>query len=646
MNTKSKVVLIAIVFLIPFALIGWKCKTADQIMDVFTPDKLTRFSSDEDLVKAFKESKTRVGDDGVMKEGTATAPSSVDGRGGGAEYSKTNIQVEGVDEADIVKNDGKYIYAIAGEDIVIAEAYPVSDAKVLSKIQTQGFVPRELFINGDRMLVFGMFNYDYSLNQGELSDEVSSEIIPPRRYLSTVSARLYDVKDRKNPKLLHQSNIEGNYITSRKIGSDVYFVVGTYPYYVEKSSCKDIVPRAYESMSESQPGMDDFHPIAKCTEIGYVPPLQADSFITVASISMANENEKMEKEVIVGSSNNVYASVNNLYVAQDSWPEYHILGETKGSADKKAIISKFQLDKGKIKYQGKGEVKGHILNQFSMDEFDNHFRIATTVGEVWNENEKSQNNVYILDKDLKQVGSLENLAPGEKIYSVRFMGERGYLVTFKKIDPLFVVDLSDHANPAVLGKLKIPGYSDYLHPYDATHIIGIGKMTVEAAEELKEERNLNFAWYQGIKIAMFDVSNVSNPIEMHKVVIGDRGTDSPVLTNHKALLFDKDKNLMVLPILLAEIKGEKTEADQYGDYVYQGAYVYNVTLQNGFDLRGRVTHYDDSAVFDQSGYYFEGEYSIERSLYIDNVLYTLSDKRLKLNDLNVLNELKKIDLNN
>ena len=141
-------------------------------------------------------------------------------------------------------------------------------------------------------------------------------------------------------------------------------------------------------------------------------------------------------------------------------------------------------------------------------------------------------------------------------------------------------------------------------------------------------------------MAIFDVSDVENPIEMHKVVIGDRGTDSPVLYDHKAFLFDRERNLLVITITLAEIKGEKTVDNQYGDFVFQGAYVYDLTLENGFDLKGRVTHYDNDEVFLKSGYYFEGDMSIDRSLYIENVLYTLSESRLQLNNLNSLERLK------
>jgi len=203
-----------------------------------------------------------------------------------------------------------------------------------------------------------------------------------------------------------------------------------------------------------------------------------------------------------------------------------------------------------------------------------------------------------------------------------------------------VISLEVPSSPTVLGKLKIPGYSDYLHPYDDTHLIGIGKETVEAEEG-------DFAWYQGVKISLFDVSDVENPIEQAKFEIGDRGTDSPVLHNHKALLFDNERDLLVLPVLVAEIDESKypegVPANAYGDYVWQGAYVFNITTED-IVLRGGITHLNDTADLLKSGYYFYSEYSVERCLYIEDVLYTISDKLVKMNSLENLEEIGSIEL--
>jgi len=620
-----------------------------------SPEKLARFQSGEELVKALEEAGQRnqeyfgggmLGSVRSLSIGLGVPPPSdapvsnlSKTESVNRDYSETNIQVQGVDEADIIKTDGNYIYTLAKNKLVIAKAYPAGDAEILSTIKIDNFIPQELFIQQNRLLLFG--SADYNFISDDIIGKPITDITPPyRRYLNAMSVKLYDLADKNNPALIKTIDFEGNYLTSRKIGSIAYFVVNTYPNYSKPEPlCQDIIPMYREADSNSQ--MPDFQPIARCVDIGYIEPLQANNFITIASISLTDG--ETEKETIVGNGQNVYASLQNLYIAQTFWSSSNNVGELSKESEEKTVITKFQLESGKIIYQGTGQAPGHILNQFSMDEFVEHFRIATTRGEVWNEEKKSSNNIYILDKDLNLVGSLEDLAPGEKIYSARFMGKKAYIVTFKKVDPLFVLDLSDPTNPRVLGKLKIPGYSDYLHPYDENHLIGIGKDTVEAEESLKQGRQLDFAWYQGVKMALFDVSDVANPIEMHKVVIGDRGTDSDVLQDHKAFLFDREKNLLILPITLAEIKGEKTQDNQYGEFTFQGAYVYNLTLDKGFELRGRVTHYDTDEVFKKSGYYSSGDSAIKRSLYIEDVLYTLSDSRLQLNSLASLEKLKVLE---
>ncbi|MFH1682320.1 MAG: beta-propeller domain-containing protein [Candidatus Woesearchaeota archaeon] len=631
-------ILIAVMALLIISILG--CEQTEQPLT--KQDKLQRFSSGEELVKAFEDARQDgrnyfgVMEDAVMVK-TATMESAPQATAGGRDFSETNIQVQGVDEADIIKTDGDYIYTISEKKLYIIKAYPAEDAEIISTVNLGSFYPQEMFIHDDRLMIFGSTYYDFSDNLGKPAEQ----IMP--RYLDTMTVKLYDLSNLEDPQLIRNVDFEGNYLTSRKIGEDVYFVVNSYPRYYPSPLCEDIIPLYRDSTEDKKPTMEEMQPIAKCTEIGYIPPIQAENFIIIASLSITDEEQTIEKEVIVGSGQNVYASLENIYIAQTSWPRYGLVGEQMNN-EERTIITRLSLDKGKISYEAAGKVKGNILNQFSMDEFDKHFRIATTSGDMWSKENPSSNNIYVFDQDLKQTGALEDLAPGEKIYSVRFMGKKGYVVTFKKVDPLFVIDLSDHKNPQVLGKLKIPGYSDYLHPYDENHIIGIGKEAVEAEESLKTGRQLDFAWYQGVKMAIFDVSDVENPVELHKVVIGDRGTDSPVLYDHKAFLFNKDKELLVIPILLAEIKGEKSADNQYGDYTFQGAYVYNLNLKDGFDLRGTVTHYDDNQAFLKSGYYFRGDSSIKRSLYIEDVLYTLSDSRLQLNDLDDLEKLEAIEL--
>jgi len=590
--------------------------------------QLERFASGEALLKAFEHQRSNQEFSmNLMMKTTAVAESaSFDAAPTSPAYSDTNVQVKGVDEADIIKTDGNYIYAIAQGRLHIVK---VATSELISTTDI-GNNPIELFIQKDRLLVFADGYEDIRIEPA-----VTEKMIEPRYPYggrNYVSVSILDISDKKDPETIKEVKFNANYASSRRIGDDVYFVVNSHPQWGEWDDCVSILPMMKEA--------DEWAPVVPCTRVGYIPNVRAEQFFTIGSINLRSGD--LQKEVIVGSGQNIYASKNSIYIAQSQHPSYGWLGEPIKPQPEQTVVSKFDLDKGKVTFVGSGSVPGIILNQFSMDEHKDHFRIATTVGNVWDEKEKSSNNIYVLDKTLTQVGAVEDLAPGERIYSARFMGDKGYIVTFKKVDPLFVLDLSDPRNPSVLGKLKIPGYSDYLHPIGENYLLGMGKDTVEAEQELTQRRGTDFAWYQGVKLAVFDVSDVENPIELHKEIIGDRGTDSEALHNHKAVLFDEARELLVLPITLAEIKGEQSADNAYGDYVFQGAYVYNLNVKDGFSLRGKVTHYDSDEVFKKSGFYFRGDSAIKRSLYIHDTLYTLSDTRLQKNDLGSLERQGKV----
>ena len=241
------------------------------------------------------------------------------------------------------------------------------------------------------------------------------------------------------------------------------------------------------------------------------------------------------------------------------------------------------MNNGKVRYVASGDVPGHLLNQFSMDEFEDHLRVATTV-EGWTGSRTYLfNNVYVLDDAMQTVGRIEYIAPDERIYSSRFIGDRLYLVTFKRVDPFFVIDLSDPAKPGILGMLKIPGFSDYLHPYDKNHIIGIGRETAE--------NQWGGVSTLGLKLALFDVSDVNNPAMIDKVEIGVAGTDSEALRDHKAFLFDRSKNLLVIPVEeVREVSLYEGKTAPYTMQYWNGAYVFGVTPETGFVLRGKVAH--------------------------------------------------------
>src|SRR3989338_2608281 len=507
-------------------------------------------------------------------------------------YSNTNVQVQGIDESDFVKTDGKYIYALSHNSLVITEAYPIEEAKILFRKDLGSYNTQEMFIQGNALIIFGTtsmnFPYPEPVPLGGQTTAQSGKIVSPEyypypgySYRQFTTIQLWDISDRENPALERSVDFEGTFMAARLIGNYAYFVVNSYPNYYARpmaeigaeSFTDSMLPmfRDRKGMLANDTTATGFRPTAGCSDIGYLPPIIPQGFVTIASVSMDDFGSEIQKETIVAGGENVYSSFNSLYLAEVKYDYVNVpvVSDIIGSISKEeTVVHRFALGNGKVEYSGNGKVPGHILNQFSMDEFEGNFRIATTIGEVLDSGKPSTNNVYVLDKDLNVAGRLEGLAPGEKIYSVRFMGKKAYVVTFKKVDPLFVIDLSSPEKPKVLGKLKIPGYSDYLHSFDENHIIGVGKDTIEAEEDLKQQRGLDFAWYQGVKLAVFDVSDVENPKELHKIVIGDRGTDSYALQDHKAFLYDRQKELLVLPIMLAEIPAEQKQNPQSWNPAY------------------------------------------------------------------------------
>jgi inhibitor of cysteine peptidase len=534
------------------------------------------------------------------------------------DHSTTNIQVAGVDEADIVKTDGMYIYLASGNKTIIVKAYPPDQAQVLSEIELEGTVIG-IFMNEDKLVVFEeetpYYPYDDVLWEGV--DKMYVPYRSPKTYI-----KVYDISDRANPQLAREISANGQYISSRMIG-DYAYVVTNEPVYEEEGEVN--LPKIHCDGSETEIPAEDIY-YSDVSDYYYM-------YTTIIAINTQNDDQEPTYEtILLGASSTLYVSPNNIYLTFPVWGT-DILGREVWDSPRTSI-HRLYIVGDEIEYMASGEVPGMVLNQFSMDEYDGHFRVATT---TWGET--TGNHVYILDMDLNLVGSVEDLAPGETIYSARFMGERGYLVTFKQVDPLFVIDLSDPNDPRELGYLKVTGYSDYLHPYDETHIIGVGKETTDAGE---------FAWYQGVKISLFDVSDVGNPQEIDKLEIGDRGSDSPVLWDHKAFLFDKSRNLMVMPILEAEVDvteyPEGVPSWAYGEPVWQGAYVFDISTDDGLQVRGRITHIDDLSELEQGYYYYYSPFAIERSLYIDDVLYTISQAKIKMNSLETLDYINEVEL--
>ncbi len=564
---------------------------------------------------------------------------------GTADSSQTNVQVQGVDEADIVKTDGTYIYQVNQKNVVIIKAVPANDMQVAAKIDfgKASFTPQEIFLDNKHLVVIGHNNPE-SYNNKLMDKSLRAGIYPSPRHQTTTLALIYNIESKNSIQKVREIELQGDYLSARKIGSALYMVSRSYlDYYSVLENDEITLPSLRDSLNDN-----DFREI-NCTEINYLPEEIFPAYIMVAGLDLEKE-EKAKVTTVLGNGENIYASLNQLYIAvtREGTPKPLLRDSSfpNSISERQTSIYSFVLANGEINYQGRGQVPGHILNQFSMDENKGYFRIATTTGDVWrNDDNTSKNNLYVLDRDLQIVGSLEGIAPGETIYSTRFMGDRAYMVTFRTVDPLFVIDLKEPSNPTILGKLKIPGYSDYLHPYDENHIIGFGKDTIE----VKHGDNDVQAYYQGIKIALFDVSEVNNPRQIAAEIIGDRGTDSELLHNHKALLFSREKNLMAFPITVMTLSEEQKlknpkGSPAYGSFAFQGAYIYNIDLKKGFSLRGKITHLNEDDYLKSGDYWYGSERNVQRILYIDNTLYTISPGLIKANQISNLNEIGSLSL--
>jgi len=533
------------------------------------------------------------------------------------EYSGTNVQVAGVDEADLVKTDGEYLYVVSGNNVTILKAYPAEDAEILSQISLNGTL-RGVFINGNRLAVFGE-SYFYQpveayvteiiirLNETTISP-APQMLVSPYPFYSTSSetfVKVYDVSNRTNPILIRDVTTNGTYFSSRMIGDYVYAVTSQPTLWRDSGV---ILPMII-SLNETK--------IIQPTEI-YYSNVSDNSyeFTTIVAFNLKlNETEPEHKTFLLGSASCVYVSLNNIYITMQK-QEFFETSWTETTP-----VYRVHIQDGEIECEAKGEVPGRVLNQFSMDEYGEYFRIATTIGQTWSPDNPSRNNLYVLNMSLGIIGKLEGLALTEEIYSARFMGDKFYLVTFRQKDPFFVIDLSNPFEPKVLGYLIITGFSDYLHPYDENYIIGVGK----------EGSN--------VKLSLFDVTNVTAPAEKAKFIVEAEWSDSTVLREeggHKAFLFDKSKQLLVIPVSMnwAIVKDE-----YYTKGFWQGAYVFNITLSDGFVLRGNVTHQENGVSEWESGGYW-----VNRALYIDDVLYTISNKKVKMNDLETLEEINEVEL--
>ncbi|MEL3971639.1 beta-propeller domain-containing protein [Rossellomorea oryzaecorticis] len=525
------------------------------------------------------------------------------GEGSGSGHSETNNQVQGVDEGDIVKTDGTYMYQVVNQELVISKAVPADSMEITSKLKfEENIQPLHLFLDKDKVVVLG----------NSWSHEAVEAAVKtmPRPINGSTVAMIYDVSNKKNPSLIRKVAVEGHYMTSRKIEGTIYFVSNLYPDYwlAGKNPEIDLRPRVMDSLEG-----EDARAIP-ATRIKYFPQSEQPNYTMIAALDIENPKAGFNVQTYLGSGNAIYMSKENLYIAVDKMEDASRWDVSSTE------VYKFGVKDSEIAYKASGKVPGRILNQFSMDEHEGYFRIATTDGEVWNDDKPSSNALYILDENMKKTGEVTNLAKGERIYSVRFMGDKAYIVTFKQVDPLFVIDTADPEQPKVLGELKIPGFSTYLHPIDENHLIGFGFDTkiMDDGKSFNEEPRIIRS---GMKISLFDITDFHNPKEADTEIIGGRGTHSYLLDDHKALFHEPARNLYGFPISVYHDK-EGSEYEQVFDY--QGALLYEITPEKGIELKAKLAG-DDKG---QKEIYETWENNIQRLLYIDDYVYTLSNSKI------------------
>lgn len=550
------------------------------------------------------------------------------------DYSTTNIQVENVDEADIVKTDGDYIYSISEDNVIITDVKDPKQPKVVATIQSEDDdIPEDIILYKDKLVV------------------ISAKGNQTQRYyynnrMNTV-VKIYNITSREKPVLTKSYEMYEPYYTSRCI-DNVLYVISSGNLRKEDD---EIVVGYNEDNMEKELSVD---------KIKYLKDVKTTKQTLISTVDLNNETADIKLDSYLMNISNAYVSENAIYLlnqrySNDTKMPISLLFGLKGvfgledyyemyaESGYYTEIYKFDI-KENVEYKAKTKVKGKTINQYSLDEKDNHLRIALY------DNDGSR--VAIFDEDLKQIGISDNVAKGEKMYSSRFIGDKVYFVTYKTIDPLFVMDLSNEAKPKVLGKLKIPGYSTYLHPYDENHIIGIGMETKEIINRNSNGKVISTtAKVVGMKMALFDVSNVNSPVQISSVVIGDSRTTSAILTNPKALLFSKEKSLIAIPVNNYSQDFEVTSSNNYETminnytkygkpYNAEGYFVYNINVQDGFKLKGVITHEKTNTT-----YYYSNS-KLLRGLYIDNNLYTVSETMIKVNELDSLKAVGELKLKN
>ncbi|WP_342545734.1 beta-propeller domain-containing protein [Lysinibacillus sp. FSL K6-4013] len=577
---------------------------ASQTIPFTIIETLTAVKSEKELQQYFKKLLTTQRVE-IREEESAQNATSEDKATANNE-STTNNQVEGVEEGDIVVVKDGFIYTAKDQSITVVNAKDPKNLKMATSIKLK-----------ESQYISKLALYD------NLLIAIGDQYIE-KAGTAMVTASFYDISNPSNPTHVRDVGQEG-FLQDIRITKDTLYLIGNmYPNYwmLQENNKTDLKPKTFDSMAGSE------YKSLPLEKISILPNTMDGTYSLITAVDLKNgAKTTANTKGYLGGSSGLYMSENALYLTTPIYESNIDVSSEKRimdmiwlprSADTQ--IFKWNVDGTTLNFVGSTEVKGTVLNQYSMDEYKGNFRIFTTEGNTWNEKSTSYNHLFILDEHLKTLGSVKDMAPGEKIYSARFMGEKAYVVTFKQVDPLFVIDVANPKKPAVLGELKIPGFSNYLHPLDDTHLIGIGYDTEQRYDSYTKR---NFTVTTNMKMSLFDVSDFRNPKEQSTVKIGGKGSSSEVQYNPKALFRNKEFNYFGFPVVLYEAgKGDEVV------YQGQGAQIYEITAEKGIVLKGNIINRKNGESYEN------WEQVVQRVVYIDNTLYTIARNEIKSYQLN------------
>jgi len=592
--------------------------------------------------------------------GTATGAAGT-GQGGAAgstgatDYSTTNTQVATVDEADYVKNDGNTVFLLSSDGLHVIDAWPAAEMHEVAHVSLPG-EPRRLYFSDNRLVVYT--RVQNTTTTGKAGTSNPSDQGCTYGYSCRFSSegghtmiQVFDVTAPATPVELMRYELSGGYVDSRRIGSFVYTVahdtgatqIPGLDYALQATSYDDLQAKYTQRLADNNAKIDAtpddyFLPwaqtvkpdgtttvVSSCQQALTAQGAQGSSFVSINTFDLTKLLPPT-RTVIGSNPGYIYASPTAMYMAVDrTYERDYASGGYSAYASYQptdSFIYKFTLNGADTTYVGSVTLTGHILNQFAMDEQDGVLRVASTKGWVPDASVVSYLTTYGMQAGkLAQLGQVGGIGPQEDIRSVRFDGPRGYVVTFKKTDPLFVFDLTDATKPKLMGELMIPGFSTYMQRLDDTHVLAIG-FTADDHE--------SFAFFNGIQVQIFDVTDLANPKLAWKYVIGTRGSSSEALTNHLAFNYFPPKKMLALPITVCEGGGDGRYAT---NMTFAGVMALDISLDKGISEHGRLPFVDASTVSPTDNcdkWWTDSKSLVKRSIFMDDFIYGLSDAQMRV----------------